>query len=85
MYDSLLGFNTSGLLLLFENSVQAQKLRSLIIDMQIPVFSSSSLTESELEEKYLQHLNLAQKTAILRTITTQEYMLIKGMPGTGTL
>lgn len=83
MYDSLLGFNTSSLLLLFENSIQAQRLRSFVIDMEAPSFSNVQVVEPQYDKSILRALNISQKNAVLKTLCAQDYMLIKGMPGTG--
>lgn len=86
MYDSLLGFNTSSLVLLMENTNQSDRLRSFVIDMQLPKFSplKKDVNVSRYEH-ILSNLNQLQRDAILRILETRDYTLIKGMPGTGEL
>ncbi|XP_065203752.1 DNA replication ATP-dependent helicase/nuclease DNA2 isoform X2 [Planococcus citri] len=82
MFDGLLGFNTSSLLLLFENTAPAYNLRSVIIDSVIPSFTSQVACSVQ-DHSILRTLNETQKNAILNTLRADHYTLIKGMPGTG--
>lgn len=84
MFDGLLGFNTSSLLLLFEDTVQAHNLRSFIIDTMTPSFTSK-FSSTVHDHHILHNLNVAQKNAVLKTLQADHYTLIKGMPGTGNL
>lgn len=65
-----------------ENSAQ---LRRFIIDKEMPSFLSSDndlkpfIKSSEL----ILNLNSSQKSAIIKTLAANNYVLIKGMPGTG--
>lgn len=72
------------LTLLLETTEKAKKLRKLIIDKQPPTFttklSSSVVTKAK---PILKQLNKFQQKAILKALAVQDYLLIKGMPGTG--
>lgn len=81
--ERLLHFNTSSLALLLENSDSAARLRSFIIDFKIPLFTSISNVLLEKNKSVLYELNVSQREAVLKTIAAKDYMLIKGMPGTG--
>jgi len=65
-----------------ENSAQ---LRKFIIDKEIPLFlSSDNHLNSFIKSSGLTlTLNSSQKSAIIKTLTADNYALIKGMPGTG--
>ncbi|KAI4500290.1 hypothetical protein M0802_004707 [Mischocyttarus mexicanus] len=78
---SILFSNIGGLL--YDNEI-CEKLRNIVIDKkpatflkQLPrsiIFKSATI---------LQHLNEVQQRAILKCLAANEYVLIKGMPGTG--
>lgn len=77
-------FNMSNLALLLEQTDKAGKLRSLIIDKKQPSFESTLPKEVTLKcVSILKNLNRDQKSAILKTLMAKDYLLIKGMPGTG--
>jgi len=65
-----------------ENSAQ---LRQFIIDKEIPSFlSSDNHLKSFIKSSELTlNLNSSQKSAIIKTLAANNYVLIKGMPGTG--
>ncbi|CAO3599551.1 unnamed protein product [Absidia cylindrospora] len=61
------------------------KLRQLIVESRPPRFARLDeipLTAS-VSEKYLNHLNKDQLTAVQKVMTCKDYALILGMPGTG--
>ncbi|KAF5272783.1 hypothetical protein FQA39_LY07810 [Lamprigera yunnana] len=78
------GFNMTNLSLLLEATEQADRLRTLIIDKQLPTFEKK-LPKSVATEgtAILQKINKMQQKAVLKSISTNDYLLIKGMPGTG--
>lgn len=74
-------FNFSNIGILLENSEERgiNQLRSIIID-KIPAKFSNTLSKSirEITDKILFQMNLVQRTAILKALTCENYMLIKG-------
>uniref|UniRef100_T1IXE8 DNA replication ATP-dependent helicase/nuclease n=1 Tax=Strigamia maritima TaxID=126957 RepID=T1IXE8_STRMM len=71
------------LIKLIDNNDMSAKLRRLIIDGERPQFIER-LTDSVLiGKKILKKLNSSQTRAVIKSLTAQDYFLIKGMPGTG--
>ncbi|CAD6207928.1 GSCOCG00003186001-RA-CDS [Cotesia congregata] len=70
--------------LLVDNDI-TRKLRKMIIDRQPASFSSEVPTRLSFGEpaKILNTLNKYQQEALIAAICTNDYVLIKGMPGTG--
>ncbi|XP_026813718.1 DNA replication ATP-dependent helicase/nuclease DNA2 [Rhopalosiphum maidis] len=83
--QSIIPFNFSSLALLLEPSENSAQLRKFIIDKEIPSFlSSNNHLNSFIKSSGLTlNLNSSQKSAIIKTLTADNYALIKGMPGTG--
>uniref|UniRef100_A0A8D8UI54 DNA replication ATP-dependent helicase/nuclease n=1 Tax=Cacopsylla melanoneura TaxID=428564 RepID=A0A8D8UI54_9HEMI len=83
--QSLMSFNLIGLGLLLEKDHRNNSmLRSLIIDLTLPRFSRkhhASILDTGAD--LLSKLNSGQKKAVLKVLTAKDYLLIKGMPGTG--
>ena len=79
--QSLLYSNLSRLMADTERSA---KLRELIIDQRPPTFKSG-LPKSVIEvgKPILKKLNKLQQRAVLKALTTEDYCLINGLPGTG--
>lgn len=79
--QSLLYSNLSRLM---ANNPTAAKLRKLIIDRTPPTFKAG-LHRSILEKAkaILSPLNTLQKRAVLKSLTSEDYCLIHGLPGTG--
>lgn len=77
-------FNMANLALLLEDTERAAKLRELIIDKKLPEFMPA-LPKSILPKcaNVLGKLNKVQQRAALKALTAKDYLLIKGMPGTG--
>ncbi|XP_035724130.1 DNA replication ATP-dependent helicase/nuclease DNA2-like isoform X1 [Vespa mandarinia] len=79
--SSTLFANIGGLL--YDNEI-CKRLRSIIIDRK-PATFLAQLPRSIIFKvaTILQHLNEVQQRAILKCLAANEYVLIKGMPGTG--
>jgi len=76
--------NYTNLSRLFIPSEMSAKLRSWIIDKKTPTFQATLPKQDILRTKELfKKLNQSQKAAILKAIMANEYLLIKGYPGTG--
>ncbi|CAH8536341.1 unnamed protein product [Dicrocoelium dendriticum] len=76
--------NLSNLVGLMQRSPLCDRLRSLIIDGVRPTYKNT-LSKSLVAgiRRILKHLNSSQRTAILRVLMADHYVLIKGYPGTG--
>ncbi|PSN33515.1 DNA replication ATP-dependent helicase/nuclease DNA2 [Blattella germanica] len=77
-------FNLTNVGCLMDDTVGAGKLRKLIIDKEQPTFMEK-LQSSILRpgRAILEPLNMGQRRAVVKALTAHDYMLIKGMPGTG--
>ena len=74
-------FNFSNIAALLENH---EKLRKIIIDRQPAIFCNTlPRVVSQQGEKILLQMNPVQRKAVLKAMTCENYMLIKGLPGTG--
>ncbi|RZC34552.1 DNA replication ATP-dependent helicase/nuclease DNA2 [Asbolus verrucosus] len=77
-------FNLTSVALLLENTPRAAQLRNTIIDKTAPTFASK--LPSVVAKKggpILRRLNHVQQKAVLKALCAKEFLLIKGMPGTG--
>ncbi|CAH8562448.1 unnamed protein product [Heterobilharzia americana] len=76
--------NLSNLIGLMQNSTLGQVLRELIIDGRMPN-TSKTISKRIVKEirPILKPLNVNQRAAILQTLFSQDYILIKGYPGSG--
>lgn len=79
-------FNFTNLGILLDDTERSGLLRSIIIELQPPSYHKVlpkviSTTGAEI----LRQLNAVQRAAVLKALTTQSFMLIKGLPGTGKL
>lgn len=82
--NTQLTFNTTNLGNLLDDTEHAGKLRRLIIDLEAPKYDTVlSSTIKQKAADTLKHLNTLQQRAVLKVLTTQDYLLIQGMPGTG--
>lgn len=74
----------TNLSLLLEPSDEAKKLREIIIDKKSPTFNNKlPKTVATKGTPILRTLNKMQQRAILKALSSNDYLLIKGMPGTG--
>ncbi|XP_030756955.1 DNA replication ATP-dependent helicase/nuclease DNA2 [Sitophilus oryzae] len=81
---SVLTSNMASLNLLLGTTEQANKLRHIIIDRPPPVFRPKiPKMVAQKAKPILKRLNRCQQRAVLKAIAAEEYLLIKGMPGTG--
>lgn len=85
-YDSnnTLIFNLTSLSIFLEKSAKAERLRKIIIDKSPPTFLPK--LPSVVAKKcipILKRLNVVQQRAALRALSAKDFLLIKGMPGTG--
>nr|XP_022919346.1 DNA replication ATP-dependent helicase/nuclease DNA2 [Onthophagus taurus] len=85
-YDSTSAnsFNLSNLALLLEDTETSQRLRDLIIDKKPPNYLKKlPRIVATKAPPILQRLNAVQQQAVLKVLTAEDYVLIKGLPGTG--
>lgn len=71
---------------LFLPNEQSDKLRKVIVNLEAPAFDSGCLLSQDPAISYIwseKNLNDDQRRAILKILTTKDYALILGMPGTG--
>ncbi|KAJ4428147.1 hypothetical protein ANN_24162, partial [Periplaneta americana] len=77
-------FNLTNLGCLMDQTDAAGRLRRLIIDKECPTFierlSSNKISPAK---SVLVPLNMGQRRAVVKALTANDYLLIKGMPGTG--
>lgn len=78
-------FNYTNLGVLLDNCENSNKLRSIIVQKVQPTFSKqiSRNVLSESGRTILGSLNSNQRKAAMAALTTDSFMLIKGLPGTG--
>lgn len=85
-YESQFGniFNLTNLGVLLDGSERSDRLRQIGIDKIKPSFSKvlPKVIASD-GISILRNLNTVQRKAVMRALTANEYMLIKGLPGTG--
>lgn len=85
-YDSssIHTYNMTNLTLLLEPTEKSEHLRKLIVDKTEPSFKKKLPKAIAVKaEKFLGKLNNKQKQAVFKAIAAEDYLLIKGMPGTG--
>ncbi|TGZ57758.1 hypothetical protein CRM22_009834 [Opisthorchis felineus] len=76
--------NLSNMVGLMQRTSTGDYLRSLIIDGARPSFTATLSKHVVTSIRgILRHLNTCQKTAVLRVLMANHYVLIKGYPGTG--
>ncbi|XP_075155444.1 DNA replication helicase/nuclease 2 [Haematobia irritans] len=85
-YESNSGnvFNFTNLGILLDDTEQSGRLRRIIVELEAPQFNKvlPKVVAKEGAE-ILKQLNTVQRSAVLKALTTQTFMLIKGLPGTG--
>ncbi|XP_044494174.1 DNA replication ATP-dependent helicase/nuclease JHS1 isoform X2 [Mangifera indica] len=80
---SFMRFN---LVQLFRQSAESSQLRKMVVDLEAPRFDSGCIFSQDPAISYIwseKNLNDDQRRAILKILTTRDYALILGMPGTG--
>lgn len=85
-YDSntIQAFNLTSLSLLLEMTPKASILRRIIVDKSLPTYKTTLSKSVGIKGKsILQRLNIIQQRAVLKAVASEDYFLIKGMPGTG--
>ncbi|XP_017055717.2 DNA replication ATP-dependent helicase/nuclease DNA2, partial [Drosophila ficusphila] len=75
-------FNFSNLALLLTDDARTGVLRDIIVNKR-PKNSNDTMDSMMEAEHMMRHLNIEQKLAIRRCVVMPNYMLIKGLPGTG--
>lgn len=82
--NSLLSFNLTNLGALIDCTESSNRLRKIIVEKIVPKFDSTlpSLIATKGKEILIK-LNPIQRKAVLKSIATRDYLLIKGLPGTG--
>lgn len=74
----------TNLALLLECSDRSEKLRKIIVDGELSTFRYTlSKSVAVTGTPILRNLNKLQQKAILKCLSCNDYLLIKGMPGTG--
>lgn len=82
--QSLGTFNMTNIGVLLDETDASLRLRSIIIDRCVPTFTKTLPRIISTEgTKILSTLNRSQRIAALKALTTNDYLLIKGLPGTG--
>lgn len=82
--NSLLSFNLTNLGALIDCTESSNRLRKIIVEKLVPKFDATLPSEIATKGKdILLKLNPVQRRAVLKSIATQDYVLIKGLPGTG--
>ncbi|KAK4301412.1 hypothetical protein Pmani_026446 [Petrolisthes manimaculis] len=83
-YQNSMGTTFTNLARLLQDTPHHAKLRSLIIDREPPTFKKGLLPDVVTKGRHiLKNLNKQQQRAVLRTLMTEHYSLLKGYPGTG--
>ncbi|XP_055319976.1 DNA replication ATP-dependent helicase/nuclease DNA2 isoform X1 [Sitodiplosis mosellana] len=77
-------FNMSNLGALLDTTEAAERLRKIVIDRVQPTFTKTLPKVITTKGKsILMTLNANQRSAVLKALTANEYLLLKGLPGTG--
>ena len=85
-YDSTSAhcFNFTNLSLLLDCTEKADRLRKFVIERHPPSFSKAiQKSVADTIMPVLKTLNKVQQKAVLMALTCNDYLLIRGMPGTG--
>ncbi|GFQ74029.1 hypothetical protein TNCT_473341 [Trichonephila clavata] len=74
----------NNLMCLMNNDSEALELRKFVIDKHPPSFAKSLPKDVVLNGRpILKELNKVQQRVVLKALMSQDYLIIKGMPGTG--
>lgn len=78
-------FNFTNVSLLLDNNERAKILRDIIVQRTQPTYRKVlPKIVATAGAAILKQLNSVQRSAVLKALTVESYMLIKGLPGTGT-
>ncbi|KAG5673320.1 hypothetical protein PVAND_003380 [Polypedilum vanderplanki] len=82
--QSVFNFTNIGVLLDNDNERKINQLRSIIIDKEPAVFSNTlpKSIQQNLDQTLIK-MNSVQRMAVLKALTCENYMLIRGLPGSG--
>ncbi|GLH12203.1 Regulator of nonsense transcripts 1 homolog [Gryllus bimaculatus] len=81
--QSFLHWVLGNLAALLEDTETASKLRRLLIDRELPSFDPSCDNSSEVKQNSQFTLNDSQQKAIKMALKAKDYLLLRGLPGTG--
>ncbi|TMW49676.1 hypothetical protein DOY81_005245 [Sarcophaga bullata] len=87
-YESKSGdaFNFTTLGMLIEPTERSALLRAIVAERKPPIFKKMLPKIIATEgAPIMEQLNSVQRSAVIKALTTENYMLIKGLPGTGKL
>ncbi|XP_053951038.1 DNA replication ATP-dependent helicase/nuclease DNA2 [Anastrepha ludens] len=77
-------FNFTNVSLLLDNRDRAKILREIVVHRMPPTFQKNlPKIVATKGASILKELNKVQRSAVLKALTAESYMLIKGLPGTG--
>jgi len=84
VYQGSMGSNFVAIGKLMSSSPQSKALRSIIIDREPPRFLPGLDRKVAVTARdVIKHLNKVQQKAIFRCMMTENYILVRGMPGSG--
>lgn len=83
VFQSTNVFNYTNLGVLLEDRVESNKLRKIIVNKMKPTFSKEKLSVPKVAQAILLELNSEQRKAVAKAMKMEDYMLLKGLPGTG--
>lgn len=83
--QSMLSYHLTNLGILLEDSERGTRIRDAISGKCVPSFADDGqvILKTTQAQEIMSHLNEGQRNAIKRSLTCQNYLLIKGLPGTG--
>lgn len=79
-------FNFTTLGMLIEPTERSTSLRTIVAEREPPTYQNKLPKIIATEgAPIMEHLNSVQRSAVIKALTTESYMLINGLPGTGKL